>query len=244
MRNLFVIGGGLIGGALYGALTSTSGGSPAPPRSGAPGSNPLKRIVGFILVLAAGLFLTMAFIHFRDTWKLAHREPQVVTAAELRRPGDPNSLTGRWLAYTFEESKPTELTVTRRRLGQGGDVEAGVLLVRVQDTWLVATVTPGFKGKQLVGRLLPSESLQGQDLIERTRQIEPKSSALLPYEFNAVDATANDENVFYLRAGIFAVLGLLGLLFGLRLLCGGRRPVPSSAPAATNGSSYQILSNR
>ena len=32
------------------------------------------------------------------------------------------------------------------RLGLGGDVEARCLLIRVEDKWLMATVTPAFEG--------------------------------------------------------------------------------------------------
>jgi hypothetical protein len=95
---------------------------------------------GLLLTLGGFLFLTMAVVHFYDISKIARREARVVTSADLRRTEDPKSLAGEWIAYTFEELKPTGLTVTRRRLGLGGDVEARCLLVRVEEKWLLASV--------------------------------------------------------------------------------------------------------
>ena len=225
MSTLLPIFGGAIGGALYGALNSPAGrplprGAARAPRS----SNPLKWTIGLLLILGGGLFLPLALVHVYDTWDLARREPQVVTAAELRCTQDPKALPAAWIAYTFEESKPTELTVTRRRLGLGGDVQARCLLLRVEDKWLIASVAVGFEGNRLVGRLLPLDAAASHSLLERIRRIEPDPSALLPYEFNAVDGSASDQRLRYMGAAWCAFFGLLGLLLGVRLVCGKRRP--------------------
>ena len=225
MSTLLPIFGGAIGGALYGALNSPAGrplarGAVRAPRS----SNPLKWTIGLLLILGGGLFLPLALVHVYDTWDLARREPEVVTAAELRRTEDPRALPAAWIAYTFEESKPTELTVTRRRLGLGGDVQARCLLVRVEDKWLITSVAAGFEGNRLVGRLLPLDAAASRSLLERIRRIEPDPSALLPYEFNAVDGSASDQRLRYMGAAWCAFFGLLGLLLGVRLVCGKRRP--------------------
>jgi hypothetical protein len=162
-------------------------------------------------MLGGGLFLLLGPALFYDTWKLAQRKPQVITAAELDRKEGPRSLAAAWIAYTFEESKPTGLTVTRHRLGLGGDVEARCLLVRVQDKWLLATVTPAFEGNQLVGRLNASVP---KDLLQRVTKIEP---VLLPYEFNAVDGP-NDQRLLYIRSAWYAGFGLVGVLLGMRIV--------------------------
>jgi hypothetical protein len=124
--------GGAIGGALYGALTIGQR-SASRVTHGHRGSSPLKWVFGLFLIVAGGLFLAIALVQFCDVWEIGRREPRAVTAAELRRTEDPKSLSGAWIAYTFDDSKPTELTVTRSRLGHGGDVKARCLLVRVED---------------------------------------------------------------------------------------------------------------
>jgi hypothetical protein len=184
-----------------------------------------------LLILGGGLFLLLAFVHICDTWKIARREPKVVTAAELRRPKTTKMPTA-WIEYTFAESKPTELTVTRTRLGNGGDVQARCLLVRVEDKWLAATVALGFEGDTLVGRLLPLDSPSSQSLIERIRKLEPNPSALMSYEFNGVDGSASDQRQRFIAAGVIAAIGLLGVLLGVHLFRGGRR---SRADATTAG---------
>jgi hypothetical protein len=86
-----------------------------------------------------------------------------------------------------------------------------------------------------VGRLLPLDSPASQLLIERLRKIEPNPSALLPYEFNAVDGSASDQHLRYTAAAFIAVFGLLGLLLGLYLIRGRRRPVQSNPEPAISG---------
>jgi hypothetical protein len=220
MLNMLPIFGGAIGGAIAGAIAASSTAT-APSRPlgslsyGAPSRRspgPLRWMFGILFMLGGGLLLLIAPALFYDTWKLAQRTPQMITAAELGRKEGPRALAGAWTAYTFEESKPTGLTVTRRRLGLGGDVEAHCLLVRAEDKWLMATVTPAFEGNQLVGRLNVSPS---KDLIQRVMKIEP---SLLPYEFNGVDGSANDRRLLYIRSGWYAGFGLLGVLLGMRMV--------------------------
>jgi hypothetical protein len=241
MLNMLPIFGGAVGGAIAGAIVASSTAT-APSRplgslsNGAPrrrGPGPLRRTFGILFMLGGGLFLLLGPALFYDTWKLAQRKPQLITAAELGRKEGPGSSAGAWIAYTFEESKPTGLTVTRHRLGLGGDVEARCLLVRVEDKWLMATVTPAFEGSQLVGRLNTSPS---KDLIRRATKIEP---SLLPYEFNAVDGSANDQRLLYIRSGLYAGFGLLGVLLGMRMVI-RRQPADSTSPGTSPlaGSSF------
>jgi hypothetical protein len=228
--NMLPIFGGAVGGAIAGAIaassTATAPSRPlgsisygAPPRRG-PG--PLRWTFGILLMLGGGLFLLSGSVLFYDTWKLAQRKPQMITAAELGRKEGPGSLAGVWTAYTFEESKPTGLTVTRHRLGLGGDVEARCLLVRVEAKWLIATVSPAFEGNQLVGRLNASAP---KDLLKRVTKIEP---SLLPYEFNAIDGSANDQRLLYIRSGWCAGFGLVGVLLGMRIVI-RRQPAVKAA---------------
>jgi hypothetical protein len=225
--------GGAIGGVVYAALNTPAGRAPArgPGSPGTRSSAPFKLIFGVLFILGGGLFVVMAFVHFRDTWKIARRAPHAVSAAELRQAEKPESLPAAWLAYTFDDSKPTELTVTRRRLGQGGDVKAHCLLVKVEDKWLIATVAPGFEGNKLVGRLLPLDSIRAHDLLEGIQKIEPNPSALLPFEFNAVDGSASDQRERYIRSGWFGIFGLVAGLLGLRLVC-GRQSTPAGSSTA------------
>jgi hypothetical protein len=234
MLNLLPMFGGAIGGAIAGAIMAANELSVEPPRPlgltarpapahAAParrGPGLLRRTFGVLLLLVGGLFLLIGPTLFLDTWKLAQRTPQTITAAELGRKEGPGALAGAWTACTFTESRPTGLTVTRKRLGLGGDVEARCLLVHVGDRWLLATVSPAFEGNQLVGRLNPSPS---KDLIRQVAKMEP---SVLPYEFNAVDGSASDQRELYTRSGWFAGFGLLGVFFGLRLV--RRQPAPKA----------------
>jgi len=224
---LLPIFGGALGGLAYAALADTEMGSTtvaAPARAGqASESNPLRRIFGLLFTLGGGVIFVVACVQFFDVWGIARREPKTVTAAELCRKDFFEKAPG-WIAYTFSESKPIEGVVTRRRLGRGGEVQARSLLVRAEDHWLVATVAPGFEGNQLVGRLLPGDVPPSQSLIDRLRRQEADPAAILPFEFNAVDGTVADQQLRYTAAGWTGGFGLVGLLIGLFLLCGGRRP--------------------
>jgi len=185
-------------------------------------------------MIGGGLFLMVASVQTFEIVKIVRREPKAVTAAELCRQDYVESAPG-WLVYTFAEAKPIGQTVTRRRLGQGGEVQARCLLVRVEDHWLVTTVASGFEGNDLVGRLVPVDSPSSQTLIDRVRRQESDPAAVLPFEFNAVDGSLSDQQVRYMAAGWMGGFGLVGVLLGLHLFRGGRRPAPSSLePAAIN----------
>jgi hypothetical protein len=234
--------GGVIGGALYAGLASSQASASSGASSGTGGSSTVKWAFGLFCVLGGGLFLVLGCVHSWGTWTVTRREPRAATAADLCRKEYAAAAPG-WIVYTFAESKPTDLTVTRRRLGHGGDVQARCLLVRVEDKWLVATVAAGFEGNDLVGRLLPADSPPTQSLIERLRKRDP-NTALLPYEFNAVDGSASDQRARYTAAGCIGGVGILGLSLGLYLLCGKRRPTQSSSAPATPGWAYQSVPNR
>lgn len=59
---------------------------------------------------------------------------------------------------------------------------------------------------------------------------EARPSAVLPFEFNAVDGTASDLCTRYLIGGVIGLIGTCGLALGHYLLCGGRSS--ATAPAA------------
>jgi hypothetical protein len=221
--NLLPVFGGAIGGAVAGAIIAGSGGttySTAAPANR--GSSPVKKTFGVLLILGGLLFLVVAPLGFYNTWKIAQWVPQDVTAAELRTTKDPKTYPGAWLAYTFEASKPAEMTVTRQRLNHGGDVEAQGLLVAVKDKWMFVSVASGFEGNRLVGRLSPLDPALSKTLPQRMRAIEANPADLLPYEFNAVDGCECDRRQRYTMAAVCAFLGLLGVWPGLRL-CRTRR---------------------
>jgi hypothetical protein len=233
---LLPIFGGAIGGALYAGLAVAAASETSVSSRGlsqAAGLRTIKRLLGLCFFLGGGLFLVFACVHFHGTWTLAQRVPTTATAADLCRKEYAASAPS-WIVYTFADSKPTELTVMRRRLEHGGEVQAHCLLVRVDDKWLVATVAPAFEGNQLVGRLLPVDSSSSRSLIERVRKLDSNPSALLPYEFNAIDGSASDQRHRYMAAGWVACLGVLGLTLGL-LLFRSRRPAPSNPASAAPG---------
>jgi hypothetical protein len=217
--------GGALGGLLYAGLVSSgesaaAGGARGARQSGGWGT--FKWVLGVFLLLAGGLFLVLAFVHFDATLEIARREPETATAVDLRRKAYVEAPPG-WIAYRFTESKPIDGTVTRHRLGRAGEVQARCLLVRVDHRWLVATVAPGFQGNNLVGRIVPTDSQSSQSLIERVRKQESQPSAVLPYEFNAVEGCASDQQVRYTSAGIIGGLGLGGFVLGLLLCFSGSR---------------------
>src|SRR5437764_12482821 len=114
------------------------------------------------------------------------------------------------------------MMVKRQRLNHGGEVEARGLFVAVEDQWMFVSVAPGFEGNRLIGRLSPLDPKLSKTLIERMQKMDPNPSALLPYEFNAVDGCASDRHSRYTAAGVCAVLGVAGVWPGLRL-CRKRR---------------------
>lgn len=217
--------GGALGGLLYAGLisagaTTAPGGARGAQQSG--GWNTFKWVLGIFLLLGGGLFLVLAFLQFDATLEIARREPKTATATDLRRRAYVEAPPD-WIAYRFTESKPIDGTVIRRRLGRAGEVQARCLLVRVDHRWLVATVAPGFQGDELVGRIVPMDSPPSQSLIERVRKQESQPSAVLPYEFNAVEGCASDQQLRYTAAGITGGLGLVGFALGLLFCFSGWR---------------------
>lgn len=211
--------GGLAAGLIHAGMNSRS----TPARASAPTgtARSIRLWIGAVLTLVGGLFVLLAMLQYHKTRAIAEREPTVATAADLCRKDYPEKAPP-WIVYTFTESKPLPDTVTRRRLGYGGEVTAHCLLVRVNDRWLVATVAAGFEGNELVGRLLPVESPSSQALIERVRSSEPHPSAVLPFELNAVDGCESDQHARYTRAGWIGGIALAGAVLGLFLLFSGR----------------------
>jgi hypothetical protein len=241
--NLLPAFGGAAGGLLAGVLISatSSNGVPSSGRyPAARSSGSLRRVFGTLFAIVGGLFLAAAVVQFSNTWKIAHRQPKTTAAAELLQENSKSPTTA-WLAYDFAESKPTTVTVKRQRLGHGGDVKAQCLLVRVADKWLLASVAPGFEGNRLVGRLVAFDS-SSEPLLEQLRQAAPEASLMLPYEFNGVDGSASDQRDRYLGAAFVGVLGALGLLGGLRLLFGKRRPAQVSSAPETNWTLHPVPS--
>ena len=223
MLMLLPIFGGLAGGLLYAALAGSGAAASGTSRSaGSSAASTIRWALGLLFLLGGGLFLVLAFVHINDTLSIAQREPTVATAAELRNR-DYVEAPPKWVSYTFEESKPIGETVTRRRLGHGGEVPAKALLVRVENRWLVATVANGFEGNELVGRLLPIDAPVSQPLIDRARKQEANPKSVLPYEFNAVDGCASDQQQRYTAAGVIGAFGLAGFVLGFLLLFAGRR---------------------
>src|SRR5262245_22618257 len=237
--------GGALGGLAYAALTAgqhePSYPAPAPVRTSAAsrptsGSRPVRRILGVLLMLGGVLFLAGGLMHVVDTLAIARREAKLVTAADLGREDYAKSAPS-WIAYTFAESKATGQTVTRRRLGKGGEAQAQCLLVRVENHWLLATVAAGFEGDNLVGRIMPVDSPSSQSAIERARKQEPQL-AILPYEFNAVEGCASDQQVRYVAGGGVAALGFAGMVLGWYLFRGRRakHAEPAQNPEPANAS--------
>jgi hypothetical protein len=221
---LLPVFGGAIGGVVAGAITASSagyGGTPYPTtvRSG---SSPVKKTFGVILLLGGLFFLLCAGGIFYNAWKIAQWVPKYVTAAELRAANDPKTYPGPWIAYTFAESKPAEMTVKRQRLNFGGEVQARGLLVAVEDQWMFVSVASGFEGNRIIGRLSPLDPALSTTLAQRLQKMDPNPPALLSCEFNAVDGCASDRHSRYTVAGVCAVLGVAGVWPGL-LLCRRRR---------------------
>jgi hypothetical protein len=179
-------------------------------------------------MILGGLLLFVAFVQLCETWKIARRQPNVVTAAELCRL-EQAAAPPAWIAYSFAEAKRIALTVKREREGHGGDVEARCLLVRAGDKWLVASVAPGFEGDTLVGRIVPLDVASPQSLVDRARKVAPNPAALLPFEFNAVDGTLSDLRIRYGSAACLAVFGLVGLVVPGYYLCRRKRPSASAS---------------
>jgi hypothetical protein len=222
--NLLPVFGGAIGGAVAGAITASSAGSGGTTYSTATrsGSSPVKKTFGVILILGGLFFLLCAAGIFTNAWKIAQWIPKEVTSAELRAAIDPKTYPGPWIAYTFEASKPAELTVKRQRLNFCGEVEARGLLVAVEDTWMFVSVASGFEGNRIIGRLSPLDPKLSKTLDQQMQKMDPNPPALLSCEFNAVDGCASDRHARYTAAGVCAVLGVAGVWPGLRL-CRKRR---------------------
>ena len=213
--------GGAIGGVIAGLIIAGSarsdetGYSTAAPAAG--GSSPVKTMIGLFFILGGLLLFVNASFMFYNTWKIAQWVPKEVTAAELRQTKDPASYPDPWIAYTFEASKPAQMNVRRQRMNHGGEVVARGLLVPVEDKWMFVSVAPGFEGDRLVGRLFPLDPDLSKLLVKRLPKLELSPSALLPYEFHAVDGCKSDWQQRYIGVAVCVFLGMVGLFPGLTL---------------------------
>ena len=211
--------GGALGGLAYAALTSGDGSGGSSRGGGGFGS--IKKIVGGVVLVLGGLVLLVAFLQFNNVQRITQLTPTPATPAELRTRTYVDK-PPTWVSYTFEETKPIDEVVTRKRQGYGGEVQAKAILVKVETRWLVATVAQDFEGNELVGRLLPIDSPISQSLIERQRKQQADPKDILPYEFFAVEGCESDQKLRYHTAGLTGVIGLIGLLLGAWLCFFGR----------------------
>src|SRR5262245_9998582 len=217
--------GGLLGALVYAGLTASQsgGGSRRGGRSSGEGVNVLKTLkilLGVFFILGGGLFMIVAFVQYKGVNDVAQRSPTVATPAELRTRSyvaNPPS----WVSYTFEEAKPIDEVITRRRGGHGGEVHAKAILVKVETRWLVATVTEDFDGNELVGKIMPVDSPISQPLIERVRKEQDDPRSILPYEFFAVEGCPSDQQFRYSVSRWMGGIGLAAFLAGLYFLFGG-----------------------
>jgi hypothetical protein len=229
--------GGLLAGAIQAASADTPsarrpfGGASATAATGRSGSSSAAKIlVGLVFLFGGGFLLFIGGREVWDTWNVSRRPATEVTAAELGRVDFAKSAPD-WIRFTFAESKPTPVGVKRKR--QGGDVEAEArcLLVRVQDKWLLATVPPNFQGNDLVGYVVPFDPVAVRPVLEQIVQAEPKVRGILPFEFHAVEGSAEDQRLRNMSAALLGFFGLLGVLVGVCLIpFGGRPAAPATAP--------------
>lgn len=232
---LLPIFGGALGGLAYAALAGSAEGSASGGRrSGSSSLGSAAWVFGLVIVVVGSLLLGLAAIHFYDTWSVARRQPLAMTAAELRKSASGKTAPDSWIAYAFKESKPTDLKVTRRRLGSGGEAQARCLLVRVEDKWLTASVAPGFEGEKLVGRLRPLDPVTAERLTDKAGKGKPKPAALLPYEFHGVEGSVSDQQTRYMAAAWLGIFGLASLLVGFFLVRGRRHSASSPVMAQSS----------
>ncbi len=231
VRALVGFAGGLVGLAIYDSLTSS--GSDQQPARGSRGraagprprrsSGAGRRFVGLVvLCLGVGL-VVLGVQQFLDIRDAVPQKPHVVTAAELVKAEGPEAPPEGWISYTFTKGKDTGFRIARRRLARSGEVQATIVIVQVEEKWLIASVPPDFDSNRLVGRLQPLDPPASQDLVRRIRQGQPTPINLLPYELNAVDSSESDQRTGYIMAGCFGLIGLLGSLQGLCMFLGGSR---------------------
>ena len=214
--------GGALGGLLYAGLVSANSSGSGGGRGDQSATKGIQWAMGLFLLLVGGLFLVLGFVYFDATVDVVQRVPKDATAAELLSKDYVDKAPG-WIKYQFAESKPVEGTATRRRLGRAGEVQAKVLLVKVENRWLVTTVAPGFKGNELVGRIVAPDISSAESLVERVRKKEAEPSAVLPYEFNGVDGTASDQRLRFTTAGVVGGIGVVAFVLGLWLVCMARK---------------------
>jgi hypothetical protein len=240
LLRMLPIFGGAAGGLLYGAIRAADTASQAParrPAGAAPtiaaggragGSSALRYCIGFPLLLVGGL---LVYIGGREAWdarQVSQRPAAEVSAAELGRP-DFLASAPDWIHFTFAESKPIAVVVKRQRHSGGGEADARCLLVRVQDKWLLASVPLGFQGNDLVGYLVRLDPAASRPLLEQIARAEPKVTALLPFEFNAVEGSAADQRLRQTAAGLLGLVGLVAVLIGACVTPFGSRKAATAA---------------
>ncbi len=244
--------GGAAGGLLYGAIRAAQASTEPTARRPFPGSSPAaasrrsgassgtKTVIGLLFLSGGGFLLFIAGREAWNTWNVSRRPVTEVTAADVGRLDFAKSAPD-WIRFTFTESKPTTVAVKRKRQGGETEVEARCLLARVQDKWLLATVPPGFAGNDLVGYVVPFDPVATRPMLEQIVKAEPKVRGILPFEFNAVEGSAEDQRLRNMAAALLGFFGLLGVLVGVCLVpFGGRPAAPAAAPLGQSGPSAAV----
>jgi len=188
-----------------------------------PGGQPIGRVTpgklgcGIVSLLAGGaLLLLAAALYFQgEDVKLVQARP--VTAAELRKIVNPESLSDPWVAYTAPKVIDTGIEIVSGRVGRKKSPKSKFLLVQVEDRWLIADVASDHSGNRLEGQLQVWDSPMYRDAMSRIRNQHPaQANGLLPYQFHAEYSYGSQGKTTQIQAALVALFGVIFVVTGLR----------------------------
>lgn len=180
-----------------------------------------------LLLLAMGSVFAGVQIHREGKKVKMPTAPRVVTADELRKLQNPETLADRWVSFTFTKGMDTGLSFVSRR---SRTVHSKCLLIEVKDALLIAEVKPGFSGKTVEGRLVVWDSLLYQKMTDQLNKIAIHNNRrLLPYQIDCQDEFTPPANDKIVGGGFLILLGgILGMTALYMMFTGGSGPAPAA----------------
>jgi hypothetical protein len=197
-------------------------------------------VIGLI-VGAASLYAWGKYQHHFWT---AQRGPTAISLAELEKIEHPSQLPSPWIAVKFEKAYDTEKKVTLEHNGRR-QVTYKYLLVKVNESWLLALVPTWFSGDTISGHPKLLAEREGDATLAAIRE-EKKlkkvhNDKILPLEFRPEPDYGKTWTYFGMVMGMFAATaGLFSYRGGLGIYQGLFGPAPVTVDEFEKRATVQV----
>jgi hypothetical protein len=140
--------------------------------------------------------------------------PQPITAEDLAKLDNPNSLRNPWVKVSAKQRRETEIRqdTTKRWLWKQETRTTKYVLLQVDNRWLLAEVPQDDQGQEVIGTLTAFKAnLAGERMDRIQGMLKPNPNSLLPFQLEADDEY---KSQCYILLGVAGGLGALGLIMG------------------------------